>query len=192
MRGSERLFAFQDDIYTLSTPSRVGAVHATVAEELGRHAHMSINEGKTNMGGIEPEACAALQQVAKVADPTARVWRGAGIVEEQQACARSSSGPPKFCQSPVERDSGRPFLLSPMFNRVGSCSCIALPPEPMTTFGGVSVEFWGSEKMSVSTLLALQSLPLALGDLGLRSALRTRSSAVWASWAPPHGVEEIP
>ena len=57
-----------------------------MAEELGRHAHISINEGKThvwNMGGVEPEGCAELQEVAVVADPNARVWRGAGDAQEQ-------------------------------------------------------------------------------------------------------------
>ena len=86
MQGSERLFAFLDNIYTLTTHARVAPVHAIVEEELGRHAHISINEGKThvwNMGGVEPEVCAELQEVAVVADPNARVWRGAGDAQEQ-------------------------------------------------------------------------------------------------------------
>ena len=36
-----------------------------------------------NMGGVEPEGCAELQEVAVVADPNARVWRGAGDAQEQ-------------------------------------------------------------------------------------------------------------
>ena len=86
MQGSERLFAFLDNIYTLTSHLQVAPVHAIVAEELGRHAHISINEGKThvwNMGGVEPEGCAELQQLAEVADRNARVWRGAGGAEEQ-------------------------------------------------------------------------------------------------------------
>ena len=104
MLGSETLFAFLDDIYTLTSPSRVAPVHAIVAEELGRHAHIGINEGRThvwNIGGVEPEGCAELQQVAEVADPTARVWRGAGVAEEEQGVRvlRAPVGHPSYVRA---------------------------------------------------------------------------------------------
>ena len=54
---------------------------------------------------------------------------------------------------------------------VGCCCCIARPHEQITFFA------WCLLSRSAATL------PLALGGLGLRSALRTRSSAFWASWA---------
>ena len=48
-------------------------------------AHQHQRGQNSRVGhGRELEVCTALQQVAEVVDPTARVWRGGGIVEEQQ------------------------------------------------------------------------------------------------------------
>ena len=62
-----------------------GPVHAIVAEELGRHAHISINEGETHV----------LQQFAEIANPTARV------VEEQRGIRvlRAPVGHPSFVRA---------------------------------------------------------------------------------------------
>ena len=80
-------FAFLDDISILTKPERVGAVYAVLQEELLRHAHIRINGGKThvwNAVGIEPPVCEALQRIAEVSDPSARVWRGSDIPPHRQ------------------------------------------------------------------------------------------------------------
>ena len=57
LEANEWIFAYLDDIYILTRPERVGAVYATLQEELLRHAHIRIHGGKThvwNVAGIEP------------------------------------------------------------------------------------------------------------------------------------------
>ena len=54
----EKLLAYLDDVTVMCQPDRVSAVIAIMAEELARHAHISIHHGKTqvwNRGGIAPE-----------------------------------------------------------------------------------------------------------------------------------------
>ena len=54
LQQDERIFAFLDDIYTTSSPDRVGAVYAILQEELH---HIRIHTGKTqvwNQGGVRP------------------------------------------------------------------------------------------------------------------------------------------
>ena len=84
---SEKVFAFLDDIYTKTEPSRVGVAYTTVQEELLNHCHIRVHTGKTqvwNQGGIRPEACDLLDRIAQQADPDAHVWKGAGLPEVDQ------------------------------------------------------------------------------------------------------------
>ena len=57
MRVGEHVFAYQDDIYTVSRPTRVDRLHVADEEELWAHARIHLNLGKTqvwNRGGTEP------------------------------------------------------------------------------------------------------------------------------------------
>ena len=84
---SKKVFAFLDDIYTKTEPSRVGVAYTTVQEELFNHCHIRVHTGKTqvwNQGGIHPEACDLLERIAQQADPDAHVWKGAGLPEVDQ------------------------------------------------------------------------------------------------------------
>ena len=74
----EKLFAYLDDVTVVCQPDRVSSVIIT-AEELARHAHVSIHHGKTqvwNLGGIAPEGIEELTRLARLVKPEAIVWRG--------------------------------------------------------------------------------------------------------------------
>ena len=43
LQDEERLFAFLDDVYAVTTPERVGHVYAAVHIELQRHCSVRIN-----------------------------------------------------------------------------------------------------------------------------------------------------
>ena len=78
----ERLFAFLDDVYVLTTPDRVGDVYRALQEELFRHCRIRIHVGKTqvwNAAGIRPPTCDELERIAQASDPEARVWRGSEV-----------------------------------------------------------------------------------------------------------------
>ena len=79
LEDGERLLAFLDDLYVVSTPERTVAVHNILREELWRHAKISVHLGKThiwNRGGLVPDRCDELEEAARAVDPRARVWRG--------------------------------------------------------------------------------------------------------------------
>ena len=177
-------------------------MHAIVAEELGRHAHISINEGKThvwNMGG-----CAELQKVAEVADPNARVWRGAGDAEEQGVRVLGVPvGHPSYVrvqlseiqhdhQTLLDRIPSLPDLQSSWLLLLHCASARAnyflrvVPPVLAEEFAREhDRSLWrclcrilrSGEGECQDSARSAATLPLALGGLGLRSALRTRSSA---------------
>ena len=63
LRSDERLFAFLDDIHTVTSPDRVGPVYKILQRELWNHSRIRIHCGKTqvwNSAGVRPEACDTL------------------------------------------------------------------------------------------------------------------------------------
>ena len=79
LREGERLLAFLDDLYIVTSPDRTVEIHNILREELWRHARISVHQGKTriwNRGGIMPDRSNILEQTARAVDPTAKVWRG--------------------------------------------------------------------------------------------------------------------
>ena len=48
LEDGERLLAFLDDLYVVSTPERTVAVHNILREELWRDAKISVHLGKTH------------------------------------------------------------------------------------------------------------------------------------------------
>ena len=79
LRDGERLLAFLDDLNIVTRTGWTVEVHNILREELWRHARISVDQGKKriwNRGGIMPDQCNILEQVATAVDPTARVWRG--------------------------------------------------------------------------------------------------------------------
>ena len=108
LEAKEWIFAYLDDINILTRPERVGAVYATLQEELLRHAHIRIHwRGKThvwNVAGIEPRVCNALQRITEASDPSASVWRGADIPSHRQGIRVLGApvGHPDFIRAQLE------------------------------------------------------------------------------------------
>ena len=87
LNDGEFMFAFLDDIYSITEPNRVGAVYATLQEALWAHARIAIHLGKTkvwNSSGVRFEICTVLERIAHDTDRSARVWRGSEIPEDKQ------------------------------------------------------------------------------------------------------------
>ena len=79
LSAGQSLFAFHDDIYTVSQAERVGVIHNLLRDELWHHSRIQIHAGKTqiwNRGGFEPPGHAALLEVARMAAPEAKLWFG--------------------------------------------------------------------------------------------------------------------
>ena len=79
LQEGERLFAYLDDVHVVCSPARVSEVHAILAQELERHAHIRLHLGKTqiwNRGGTVPTGVAELTAAARRVKPDAVVWRG--------------------------------------------------------------------------------------------------------------------
>ena len=76
----ERFMAFLDHIYAVGDrPERSGAAYTAIQEELWTHTGIEVHQGKTqlwNRAGVAPAGSAALTAAARVADPSAVVWRG--------------------------------------------------------------------------------------------------------------------
>ena len=73
------VFAYLDDIHTVTRPARVDVAHVVVEEELWSHARVHLHHGKTqvwNRGGIEPSGVEALTRATQAVKPDAMVWRG--------------------------------------------------------------------------------------------------------------------
>ena len=78
---TERLLAFLDDVYTVTTPERVAHSFATLQEHLHRHANIRVHLGKIkvwNASGVRPRACDTLQAIATNARSFEPVWKGSG------------------------------------------------------------------------------------------------------------------
>ena len=78
LEGSEKLFAFLDDIYIVCHPSRVAEIYEMIRTDLWDYAKIRINDGKTrvwNSGGIIPEGIETLGD---------DVWRGSSLLPESE------------------------------------------------------------------------------------------------------------
>ena len=102
----ERLMAFLDDIYAVDErPDRTEAVHTAIEQELRIHTGIEVHQGKTqiwNKAGVTPTGSERLTAAARVADPTAIVWRGDfGLPLEEQGVKIFGTplGHPSFVRS---------------------------------------------------------------------------------------------
>ena len=78
--------AYLDDIYLVTSPTRVGAVYTTLSTELQRRCHIRVHTGKTrvwNAAGVRPDACDWLERQAVLED-AGPVWRGSDLSTFQQ------------------------------------------------------------------------------------------------------------
>ena len=214
LRRGEHLFAFLDDIYTVTRPERVGAVHACLAHELRTRASIHIHGGKTkvwNQGGVRPQICDALEQIAQRDHPRARVWRGSEVPTSQQGIKVLGTplGHPDFIRqhlSDVSAEHERFLSRIPLLKDVQSAWLLlvhcaqaranfllrGVMPDAVEEFAtNHDRGLWWclGEILGVNLegsevgIREASTLPLVLGGLGLRSAHRTRQAAFWASWA---------
>ena len=206
LEDGERLLAFLDDLYEVTTPLRSVAVHEVLREELWRHAKISVHHGKTciwNRGGVVPDRCDELEAVNR----RRRVWRGSHedrLEDQGSTILGTPVGRPEF----VERELAKilanhselltriPEVQDLQFAWLLLLYCGAairtVRPELTAAFSRVHDEqIWqcfcgllriGPDAVAPSATAAA-TLPLAAGGLGLRSALRLREAAHWASWA---------
>ena len=85
MVEGESLMAFLDDIYLVTSPTRVGAVYRTLSAELHR-CHIRVHTRKTrvwNAEGVRLDACDWLEREA-VWEDAGPVWRGSEVSPFQQ------------------------------------------------------------------------------------------------------------
>ena len=97
----ERLFALFDDIYVISTPERVGQVHASLHVRLERHSSIHLNEDKTPVWNAADERVPSMRCVGAVGTRRARIESICGRVRRQSA--RYPFGPSRVCSFPVHR-----------------------------------------------------------------------------------------
>ena len=214
LREGEKVMAFLDDIYFCSEPNRVGGVYVAIEDALQNHAGISIHGGKTkvwNASGVRPPACDALEEIARIANPTARVWRGSGVPTEQQGMKILGTplGHPDYVRRHLGELAEEQRLLLERIPRVkdvqGAWLLLAhcasaranyflrsVRPEAVAEYARVhDAGLWECLSRILQVDLStcgqethdVATLPLVLGGLGLRSAERTKVSAYWASWA---------
>ena len=196
------------DVSCKSRPSTChcgGGIGQTCTHQHQRGQNSCVEHGRGGTRRLRRVArggCCCRSQCASLA-------RSRGRAGARGSCAWSSCGPPKLRESPVEWDSTRsPNIVGshtviprpPVQLAVAAALRVRtsklLSSRGASCFGrGVCERAW-SEFVEVSLCRILgigegecqdsarsaATLPLALGGLGLWSALRTRSSAFWASW----------
>ena len=198
-----------DDETVVCLPDRVCAVLAIMAEDLARHAHISIHHGKTqvwNRGGIAPEGIEELTRLARLVKPEAIVWRcdvnlshdqqdvrilgvpiGSAAFVRRQLEEKSAEQETLFHRIPLMDDTQACWLLLLMCAATRANSWLrAVRPEQSEPFADTNVwmclrSILGSERAPDSTK-AISQLPFSLGGLGLTSAVRSRVAAHWSSW----------
>ena len=208
----ELLFAFLDDIYVVCSPDRVLPIFQALEFELWVHSRIQIHQGKTqlwNKGGVPPPVWETLAAHAWRSDPDAIIWRGdRSLPEDQQGVKVRGTplGSPEFVRARLLELSASyqrlvdkiPFVsdLQSAWLLLLSCAasrpnCIlrVLHPEATREFATLHdtamrrcVETLQDVRMDDQTW-NVGSLPLSLGGLGLRSAVRGRSAVYWSSWA---------
>ena len=204
LHPGEKLFAHLDVVWLVSQPERVDEVHIVAEHELWTHAKIQVHKEKThvwNLSGRKPPSCDEMQRIAEAADPNARVWRGSVFPTKEKGI--KILGCPLAhedfvsCQLETTTRKHQVFLQSPQCLTSSLLGCFARiscvfsgltwfclsPVSMMQVCGSVCAPYWGSQTSCEEVARLSASLPLALGGLGLRSAVRTCAAADWASWA---------
>ena len=166
-----------------------------------------------NRGGIVPTRCEELEETARIADPRTRgVWRGshdARLEEQGITILGTPVGRPEFVVHALSRIAERQGELLQKIPEVKDLQCAwlillycgvtratfyvrSVRPDLTENFAEQHdeqvcrcfCELVGvAPAAPAASVRASTSLPLAAGGLGLRSALRLRHAAHWASWA---------
>ena len=164
-----------------------------------------------NRAGIRPLACDMLERIARVQHPSATVWRGSDIPTADQGIKVLGTplGHPDFVARHLQRvEQEQQILLDriPSMSDVQSAWLLLLHcasaranyqlrvVHPSAVEGFARAHDTGLWQCLSSilhidpaqceeTVRDAACMPLSLGGVGLRSALRTRAPAFWASWS---------
>ena len=130
---TEKLFAYLDDVYVVTTPDRV---YTFLQENLWVFVGVRINSGKTqvwNAAGRKPLVCEAMDRIAQAQNPEAKVWRGSEVPVDRQGVKVLGApiGHPAFVAcSPVGSGSRAPSHSSaphPIDARLAVSQVVAPP-----------------------------------------------------------------
>ena len=178
--------------------------HARIAIHLGKTKVW-------NSSGVRPEICTVLERMARDTDRSARVWRGSEIPEDQQGMKILGTplGNPEFVRRSWHSSLRNTACCSkriPLLDDVQSAwlllaHCAAaranyslrcVEPQEVEPFARAHDS---DMRQCLSQILQVNlaevdqatqdtvTVPLSLGGLGVRSAVRTSKAAYWASWA---------
>ena len=214
LHDSEFLFAYLDDTYVATTPHRVGDVYQSVDDNLRAYSRIRIHGGKTKVWNAindRPEFCDTLEVIARRSDPEARVWRGSDLPFEKQGIKILGTplGHPQFVEAHLKRKIEEHEVLLeriPTVPDLQSASSLLLHcasaranyllrvVSPAATRGFAHRHNEGLWKCLCEILhveadrnaetKSAASMPLNLGGMGLRDAVRVAVPAYWASCIP--------
>ena len=200
---SEKLFAFLDDIFIAAAPERLAILHRSVETALWDHARIRINKGKTqiwNRAGAFPVDCEHIVEAGRRASPPVVVWR------VDSRCRRVSKASASWALH-LDIRTTSPLSFAVRTSRIlavhdWQCAwllflfCAAaransllrvLSPSQSETFATVhDSSVWNCPRLEIlgtREMLDRAGLSLTNGGLGLRSGVKDKVSAFWASWA---------
>ena len=208
----DHLLAYLDDTFIVTQPESIGDSFRSLETELWNRAKIRIHGGKTkiwNRVGIRPPICDEFERRARAIDPSAIVWRGSEVPCHQQGLKVLCTplGHPEFVRQFLEKVATKhDSLLSriPVHDLQSAwlilLHCAAaranfllrvVSPDLVEHFARHDHQIWECLARILDVDLnqceagmkASASLPLSMGGLGLRSAVRTRVPANWSSWA---------
>ena len=210
---NEFLFAFLDDVYTVTTADRVGEVYRSLHQHLWDFSRIRINGGKTQVWNAvddRPDFCDTLERIARAEDPDARVWRGSELPVVQQGIKVLGTplGHSAFVAAHLNKKADEQALLLERIPAIPDLQsswalllhCAAarsnyllrvVKPEATRLYAQrhndglwkCLCEMLHMDPDSSADLRETASMPLCPGGMGLRDAGRVATSAYWASWA---------
>ena len=164
-----------------------------------------------NRGGTCPDACAVLTEAARMVDPRAVVWRGDTSLprrEQGLVILGAPVGQVEFVKAQLEKEAEHSVLLQriPLVDNLQAawlllsfCAAARANFIMRTVSPELGEAFATGHDNSVRACLGsllnvdvahvpnfgqmMTNLPLHMGGLGLRSAVRLYPAAHWASWA---------
>ena len=197
MRPDEQIYAFLDDAYTMCQPERVRVLHDWLAESLIRVASIQTHNGKTKCGTrLEPCPTTLKSWVRTFGSPEESQFWAHPSVQLSARRKRSRGGWQRsaFCgkASQTCRISSVPDKASSRVPIQGANTPSALCHHHDEGDAHAHDEgIWNTARKILADppgsaaerdqVLAI--LPMRMGGLGLRSAVRCSRAACWASWA---------
>ena len=201
LREDEVVCAFFDDIYVVTPdPHRIGPIYTVERPKCGT--------------GIRPRGCEALERIAQLRDPDARVWRGGGdtdVLPTQQGIIvlGTSLGDVAFIQTHLEMKATEQRTLLdriPLMSDLQSAWLILLhcasaranyllrvvEPQAVVEYARTHDDnIWGCLCLLLNVnpgqredIRSSANLLMVLGGVGLRIASRISASACWADCLP--------